>query len=274
MIALDSSRSKLVRAARHSNTVRAAMQQFIEHDLPTATVGPQVSWTQEWQTLRWDSVPTVPAWVAATFGDFLTNARAGLDHAIYAMVVANGWKGSPDHTMCPVTESESAWEEATAAPEPGKKPARGWGLATAALALVRSQQPFVTHPDDPAGAPLARLRRASNRDKHRVLFAAGIVPTMPAYLTFNPPGYIELVASEPAAPGTRIRSGSAFGRIRLRIAENHPDNMTVDQSAGFDWGMFRDEDTDEPLILSHHLREVLATIEQFLDAAEQLPDAH
>lgn len=269
---LASSRAKLLRAARHSNTVRVAMQHYVEQTLVEETIGPQVAWTQQWQTLTWDSVPEVPSQVAATFGDFLTNARAALDHAVYSLVVANGWPGSPNHTMFPMAQTEGEWRRETAERAKGEQLSHGWGLSAEALALVRCWQPLVTHPDKPSAAPLARLRLASNRDKHRMLFAAGVVPTMPVYLRFDPPGVVEVAESEPAPPGQRVRAHSSLGRVRLQLTGSGPADVTMSQAAGFDWGMFQDLDEDQPLFLSHQMREVLQAVEGFLDEANELPE--
>lgn len=102
-----------------------------------------------------------PRW-ATIAGDFVQNARAALDHVVWALVLANGRQPGRKNQF-PIfdhsprnTRQRERWDSALA------------GVSDEARKRIAMAQPY-QRDDDPSNHLLYGLREMSNTDKHRTL---------------------------------------------------------------------------------------------------------
>jgi hypothetical protein len=162
---LDGVRFKLTRAQEHADALHAQVEAYFEQvPKPYETRMDLDQETGEfamWITVREEPNPH---W-GVVIGDFLHNVRSALDHLMAALVTAEG-NPVTHRTQFPIFTERMAFE-ARAAPMMD-------GASAAARAVIEELQPFqVSHPDE---HPLEILRRLSNTDKHRLLFAVIALP--------------------------------------------------------------------------------------------------
>jgi hypothetical protein len=255
------------------DAVHAAMCKYIERDLVERTEDPKVKFTEDWQTLRYETMPPTDPMIGAMVGDFAHNVRSALDQVVYALVKANGWDGSPAHTQLPILESEKKWDSEILN-RVDRRPPPTKGLSPEALQLVLDNQPFTAGKRKAQTTHIYKLLRLSNEDKHRTLHGAGVMPTVPLALTFNPPGYLEVQSIKYAPEGTRIRVGTEVAKLKLRIVRQPPEGVEVhmNQVAAFDYGFFVG-DSRQPIATSEHLSGILNVANHFIEKASQLPEA-
>ena len=107
---LSGSRLKLARARQHLSAMHAAMRKYIEMEFPQEAENSRLELSDKWQALTWLSVPDTDPMIGTLLGDFAHNLRCALDHAIWALVDANGQKPGR-HTQFPGAVTESDWRD-------------------------------------------------------------------------------------------------------------------------------------------------------------------
>jgi hypothetical protein len=191
---LRSARHKLDRARAHLAAVEQAITAFLE---PLELV--DINATPEVIEYRMAALPPVPDAIAPLFGDFLQNARAALDHAVYELSTSV----RPDfvRTGFPVVQEEARFEEEAARLIPH--------LPDRARQVVRNFQPFAWG----AGEYdlLASLHELAAIDRHRevALFAAVVEITGV--------GWKRTVPREEAPDMTFYRPAVKAGEVVLRL---------------------------------------------------------
>ncbi len=102
-----------------------------------------------------------PAGWGLIVGDILTNLRASLDHAVFAVAAGRAQLSNTDERalMFPIATDEAHWIRSSAKIAPH--------LARAVMNVVSESQPFRT--TEPGTNPLALLNSLVSRDKHRAI---------------------------------------------------------------------------------------------------------
>jgi hypothetical protein len=221
---------KLVRAADHLDAIDTAARHFIEVELKDTVKLSKINpLDADWQEVRWESVPEVDPMLGAILGDFAHNVRSALDQLMWSVVLACG--GEPgSHTYWPITESEAQWRDRIThrnIKEVGPPPTSG--ITEDALQLVEEFQPWVLEPRRPREAPLMRLSRLSNEDKHRTLHLGAAIPvTYDARPVIEPRGYLAFEKLRLSPQFSPIEEGAIFARLKFRrISWPPPEGVKV-----------------------------------------------
>lgn len=148
-------------------------------------------------------------------GEIVHNLHSALDHLAYQLAR----HGAGGHTAFPITDSEDIWRESVhmkrkATRRNAKRPRKTHGMATGAIAAIKSLQPY--HGRQRVGLRL--LRDLSSWDKHRLL-QTGVFVTRVSSLVFHHdlPGY--------GIPASQVRTGRLYDGaevIRFYLPP-HPD---------------------------------------------------
>jgi len=159
---VPSARRKLARALMHADSLRAEVDDFrakdpYEFDIKSLGNAPgEPDFRVLVKVARGEPVPE--SWSLMT-GDFLTNARAVLDHAIYQHVRAQNPAMPPHRIQYPIYDNAHDFASKTS----GR-------FSTNVLRLIEDAQPYQSA--DPSGHPFRILRDLVNIDKHRDLVVA------------------------------------------------------------------------------------------------------
>jgi hypothetical protein len=257
----------------HADHFHSARREYIEVDLVNDSTDPRLEFSERWQTLKWQNVPTVNPMVGAVLGDFIHNVHSALDHAVWALVKANNVKPGT-HTSFPISETERQWQNDVIHRDPklGKPPT--FGLSSDALQLVEDFQPFTAGKGKGSRTALYTLLRLSNIDKHRMLHAGGIMPATELDLSFAPSGYLVVDSIKHPPPRTLICDGAQMARVKLRIIRTPPDDIEVrmNQTQGVSFAFFIENET-RPIAGDADLPRIFQIGEHFIKRASQLPES-
>lgn len=161
----DSAYGKLNRAREHLESLHGEIVAFearhayggqITTDLKTG-----------WRVLRVRVFRALPQRLGTHAGDYFTNLRAALDHAVYGIALASGTY--PTRTQFPICSSASAFTRQSRRDLSGL-PAR-W------VPVFDALQPYTEDNRNVARHPLTLLRDYANADKHRLIHTALTVPS-------------------------------------------------------------------------------------------------
>lgn len=160
---LDSSFAKLSRAREHLESLGGEIMRFEG----THAYAGRVTFdaTTGWHTLRVKVLRDLPRHLGAVVGDFFTNLRAALDHAVYGIALAS--EANADRTQFPICSSSRVFRYQCGRYLPDI-PAR-WLPVFEVLQPYMADGDILTH-------PLTLLRDYANVDKHRSIHATLSVP--------------------------------------------------------------------------------------------------
>jgi hypothetical protein len=210
---LDGALLKLERAARVCDLITDAAKNFIEGELSDGLQFAEPDLTKNgWHTLIVGPMPKADPMLGVILGEFVHNVRSALDQMMWDLVVAAGEKPG-NHTHFPVTESRAQWQDRIAASADKLPPTHG--LSTEALALVEQFQPFQLPRKERNDAPLMRLVRVSNEDKHRTLHVGLGIPVQYSPPTVEPPGFLEFYDVQRPQKALPLQEGAVFLRFKV-----------------------------------------------------------
>lgn len=227
------------RADRALDAVKAALDSWFHESVQFRTERTRDRVLE--RVLVKDDIPSV---VEESVADFVELLRGALDHLVFDL--AESEQGA-------LTLEQ---ERSTAFPvklrEPHANDHAAWrGLSLAAPEVpsrVRRMQPFVTHPQDPEGSPLAQLDYLAQRSKHRRL--------IPIAVDGSTSG--EMIGSGSFPLDMRIGGGRVTVGEDTVLWEGHPAtaaqfDRTVRITVGFDLPRTRYERVDLGLTLEKFL---------------------
>jgi hypothetical protein len=223
---LDGVKVKIDRAGVHLDAIDAAVRNYAGHEFPEGVgrVGPgEIDLLdQGWQQFRWNGVPDMDLMVGAMLGDYVHNLRCALDHAVWTMVRHS--RAEPGKwTHFPVAESEAKWRDDVVERSPDRGHPPTFGLADMCMALVEDFQPFKLPRKERSRAPLLRLVRIDNVDKHRALHGAAIyLMGRPLNLRFEPAGFVTIDRVQYPREGTGIENGADLAKVKVKVVVPPP----------------------------------------------------
>ncbi len=200
---IPSARRKLARAKMHAEALRDDVNAFREqdpYDFEVKSLG-NPRGESDFRVLvkatRCDPVPE--SWALMT-GDFLTNARAALDHAIYQHVRAQNPSIPPHRIQYPILDSAQDFATRMSGRfSPSVRP------------YVEDAQPYQS--SDPSGHPLRILRELVNVDKHRDLVVANYAADALEVASHD----LYKLVSPPQVFKAQISPGATVARAHLRL---------------------------------------------------------
>lgn len=213
---------KLWRATEQLKAIDTELGTFVETELDTA-LRHEFDAANEWCMFTWRDVPALDEMCGVHIGEFIHNVRSALDHLMFNLVFIS--KGHPGaHTQFAVKDSAKKWDADIENRQPEDGPGPTAGLTPRFLELLKSVQPFVTHKRG-TDAPLAKLVRLSNLDKHRLLVAGIAKPCRrPTYIRPTKPGVVKLGKVRYPHPLPAIENGPEFARVPLTwVTEPDPE---------------------------------------------------
>lgn len=209
---------KAARAAEHLRGLSEETQAWIDRG-PFTT--PSTIDTEGWQVIHLSVKEPAPLRLGVIVGDVLHNARSALDHTAWELVLRAG--GNPGrHTGFPLFTVKADWIASVISPSEGRRSPLE-GVSDEAFDLVEKLQPLHDGARDVAEQnPLALLKWANDRDKHRTLhiaytFLSDAGDEKPSIgVTFSRPEIITKMESETdLRAGQRLEDGMRLGRIRV-----------------------------------------------------------
>jgi hypothetical protein len=209
---------KFQRAVSHLNSLTRVTGDFIADGLHAPTGGKLELQQDGWVILRPGPTNPPPGVIPLCLGDFLTNARASLDHLVYDLVRANGDKPGR-HTSFPICETFRRWKEVVSERDPRAGPAPTAGVSEDALAIILDEQPLRHKPEQAKkNDPLMHLDRMCNADKHRRLHVAAIETGKVIKVWAEPEGVVEITSFRPASIGRgwTVKGDREVARVKVR----------------------------------------------------------
>jgi hypothetical protein len=185
---LPNAHAKLARAAEHRESIAPEIATWSASEPLTLTKAENRGRMNEPIRCSYTvtAIESPPERWALVAGDAIQNARAALDHAIWAMVVKRRGDAfalaNRNALGFPIHDKSTAFSDTKLA---------SWGFDARVIDAIRDAQPFArqTHPRTD---PLWFLRELSNVDKHRMLHVIVVI------------GEDALVHTQPALPGFAI----------------------------------------------------------------------
>lgn len=162
---LDGCQAKLDRAREHIEALRAAEHDYFGGDERPFNVDRHFDPSTNLYYFIGRVTQAPPLRLGVILGDIVHDLRSALDHLVWQLVLAAG--NDPEREPWPmfvVCSQRAAWDKAR---DTRKGLLRA--ISAEAAARIRRVQPFVTHPSNPALAPLHRLHNLWNHDKHRLV---------------------------------------------------------------------------------------------------------
>jgi hypothetical protein len=158
-IGIQSARRKFDRGRAHAEELRTAIDAFREqspYEFKVRSQGNLPGKPDFRIRVKVAEAPSVPESWSLIFGDFLTNMRAALDHAVFPHVREHAPTVPAHRIQYPIFDASDAFE----------KKVDTWFSDEIRL-LVEDSQPY--HADDPSGHALRILRDLVNTDKHHTV---------------------------------------------------------------------------------------------------------
>lgn len=211
-----SSREKLARAAEHLDALHAETQGWNDDDPFEITRESNADDTEHIWGVHYRTQPDLLRW-GILLGDALHNLRGALDHAVYALAVANCGRNPPNDEgklAFPIVSEAGRWD--------GSK----WrieSLSQPAQTAIERLQPYNRLKPGKWFMPLWWLSRLHDIDKHRLLHVATF-QSQPEELVID------------AAPGSYVAEWNIGTHVdgppllRLTFTTPHP-NVYVDLKA-------------------------------------------
>jgi hypothetical protein len=165
---------KILRATRHTDALEGTVAELLQQALYVAVTENHFAEGEEeghFAIRAYEHTLHPVNELGVIIGDVVHNLRSALDHLAWQLAILDGCEPPPALTEFPIFLKESDYEART--PKTGE-PRRASGLFKVRgldpndQAMVKSMQPFHTHPSDPKGAPLWVLHDLANIDKHRI----------------------------------------------------------------------------------------------------------
>jgi len=215
---LDGCNAKLDRAHEHLDTLTAAYREYLDSKPYVADQEARPD-DDEIRFIGRVVVPP-PLRLGTILGDLIHNLRSALDHIAWQLVVHIGKTPTRDNQF-PICTDKDDW---------GKTSARSLArVRKAHLDLIETFQPF--HSPIPDRAPLARLHRLWNQDKHQVVTTVLAATRDPSDATFitRPIGLdkfkavqdIEKMVSADGYYGTPL-DGHLLARLKIKASGPEP----------------------------------------------------
>jgi len=219
MPALLSAHAKLARADVHLNGLRAELDRLSEAHAERVWL--RVEQQGAWYVVLLDPLEEpLPPDLSLVCGDFVTNLRAALDHAVNDLVRESGHKPGR-HTAFPIISSEKDWRSLVVSPnKPRRSPLEGLDPQGHAWAIIHEAQPYQR--SEPAHTRLRVLNKLANRDKHQAILVNMAFPgddVIDDLIAWDPEAV--LVERIDAVPEPLVLD-QRTEIVRLRFAEDGP----------------------------------------------------
>lgn len=202
---IPSARRKLARALMHADALDAEVDAFRAtdpYDFEMKSLGNPRGESDFRVLVKLTRCDPVPESWALMMGDFLTNARAALDHAIYQHVRSQN-SAIPEHRIqYPIFDDAQEFAN------------RMSGRFSADVyRLIEDAQPYQS--SDPGGHPFRILRDLVNVDKHRDLVVANYAVDA---VEMEATDMYKLV-SPPQVYKREMSPGATVARVHLRLVQ-------------------------------------------------------
>jgi hypothetical protein len=160
--------AKVERAEHHYDTLHSQIGAFMGKEPKPYGLVPEVQEDAGRNVWRLRIFEEPPLEWSTIVGDYVHNLRAALDHLIWVLVKANGFKPGRGHAF-PIFDVEPPKDS-------GNGERRRWnrqvyGLHPNVVRFIELCQPY-NRPDSPSLHRLYAVRTLSNEDKHRTLLPA------------------------------------------------------------------------------------------------------
>jgi hypothetical protein len=200
---MPSARLKMARAMEHAERLNAEILAFRDeypYEYETRSLG-NASGSPDIRIIaKIVEAPPVPESWSLITGDFLTNARAALDHAVFRHVRQQAPQVPEHRIQYPIFDTPEKFESDAAD-----------RFAGDVLRVVEDSQPYLA--DDPNGHALRLLRDLVNIDKHRTLLVTNY--STDRFDVDYPAELVELVESRVFEVPMVV--GATVGRAHLRL---------------------------------------------------------
>jgi len=150
---------KIKRAKEHICDLEARLLTF-KNGNPYGVIPKLDSSTGE-KKFHFRATQSIPAEIPLRTGEVIQNLRSALDYVVWALVVVKGWPKRERDIGFPISESADKYK--------ADRPRKVEGMCKGAIDAINLTKPYKGGTEE-----LWQLHELNNREKHRLLLAAGI----------------------------------------------------------------------------------------------------